>query len=67
MGFGAKAWLSDGQETLKCGSTERAETKRELKAQRKNPAEAGQMSRACAAARHDNCQATSTTLLNNDG
>ena len=49
--------------TSSCGSTERAETKRELKAQRKSPAEAGQMSRACAAARHDNCQATSTTLL----
>jgi hypothetical protein len=39
----------DPERTSSCGSAVRAETKRELKAQRKSPAEAGQMSWACAA------------------
>jgi hypothetical protein len=34
----------DPKRTSSCGSAVRAETKRELKAQRKSPAEAGQMS-----------------------
>ena len=41
--------IGEHQQTSSCGSAVRAETKRELKAQRKSPGEAGQMSRACAA------------------
>jgi hypothetical protein len=41
--------VNDPKRTSSCGSAVPAETKKELKAQRKSPAEAGQMSRACAA------------------